>query len=172
MTVGSSSETWNLETVHLLALLRVCKCAMYLFMGYIYTTVVWLYCTSSCYVLMTAITSGKLFLTKQLIFVTVNPPPRGNLQPSLGVKNLTSITPNGWSQCNQPRCFLASLVHYSKFISANATSADNELDIHKSETFAPYSPCYMLMTVIYWCYFNNGVCTISSFLSETIIAEV
>ena len=66
--------------------------------------------------------------------------PGGTLQPSPGTK-----TENSKTKLNAPAVpytpgLLASLVSKSEIISAIATSADDNLDSHESDTFAPYLP--------------------------------
>ena len=66
--------------------------------------------------------------------------PGGICNPPLEPKTENPPSQVGNHTVTKPQPFLASLVHQSEFISAIATSADNELDDHESGTFAPYLP--------------------------------
>ena len=66
--------------------------------------------------------------------------PGGNLQPSPGTKTENSKTKLNNQAVSYTPGLLASLVSKSEFISAIATSADDDIDSHESDTFAPYLP--------------------------------
>jgi hypothetical protein len=62
------------------------------------------------------------------------------LQPSPGTKTENSKTKLNNQAVSYTPGLLASLVRKSEFISAIATSADDDIDSHESDTFAPYLP--------------------------------
>jgi Reverse transcriptase (RNA-dependent DNA polymerase) len=64
--------------------------------------------------------------------------PGGDLQPAHGAKTENPPTPVKIHTVSPTPGLLASLVSKSEFNSAIATAADNELDSHESDTFAPY----------------------------------
>jgi hypothetical protein len=66
--------------------------------------------------------------------------PVGNLQPSPGTETENSKTKLNNQAASYTPGLLASLVSKSEFISAIATSADDDIDSHESDTFAPYLP--------------------------------
>ena len=66
--------------------------------------------------------------------------PGGDLQPAHGAKTENPPTPVKIHTVSPTPGLLASLVSKSEFNSAIATAADNELDSHESDTFAPYLP--------------------------------
>ena len=66
--------------------------------------------------------------------------PVTDLQPAPGPKTENPSSHKDVHTVSKPQRLLASLVSKSEFDSAIATAADNELDNHESDTFAPYLP--------------------------------